>query len=124
MSKFATIADALRALPEGPDAIAEHLAGLNVKARCADPGRCAIAQYLVETVVLPAGVSVGPNDAGTFSDDDMISERIFYADIGRPEGGRDGFDEDGVEQNYPTDISEFIAAFDAREYPAPSSPRR
>lgn len=99
MSTHATIKDALLALPVGADAIAEHLADLNVKAECCKPSRCAIAVYLAESMSASKGayVSVGATCASLESDDEYDETR--FRDIGR------------------ADVEEFIERFDCGEYP-------
>lgn len=99
MTTHATITDALRALPVGPDSIAAHLADMGVQGECSTPRRCAIAEYLHAVGAVPAGdsVTVGAVRARIVTSDD---EAVYYSgDLGR------------------SDISAFVAAFDRREYP-------
>lgn len=99
MTTHATITDALRALPVGPDNIAAHLADLGVQGECATPSRCAIAEYLHAVGAVPAGdsVTVGALRARIVPSGE---DAVYYAsDLGR------------------SDISAFVAAFDRQEYP-------
>lgn len=97
MSTHATIKDALLALPVGPDAIAEHLAALNVKGICGHVGRCAVAVYLAGSVSDLGGLSVSRIDVlEMVGDDDKLTT---YAELGRE------------------DIGAFVVAFDDNFYP-------
>lgn len=102
MPQHATITDALLALPVGADAIAEHLAGLDIKAVCGAPRMCALAVYLKE--VTGAEALVSRIDVYQF----MGAGLIAFADLGR------------------TDLGDFVERFDTKTYPqliAPPAPR-
>ena len=96
---FDTLAEALDALPVGPERIADHLAAMGVKAECRNPGGCAIAEYLAVTTAVPADheLSVGTVTAWLIHSDDALApvERVELRG----------------------DVAEFVLNFDRGQYP-------
>jgi hypothetical protein len=112
VNKYATLVDALNALPVGAEAIADHLAASGIKGHCRDGGQCAIAEYLTSMVEVPARhrVSVSEHSAKL-----AVSASPILAGIERV-----WFEDSGIltEANLRrSDIGEFIRNFDRGQYP-------
>jgi hypothetical protein len=107
---FATLRDALAALPVGAEAIADHLTTLGVRGSCNEPAICAIAEYLTATVDIADGlyVRVSNKTAALYLPGVVpAATRCWFTPVG----------DDSVHVDRP-DIREFIANFDLGMYPA------
>jgi len=101
LNKVQAAIDELAALGS-VEAIAEHLKGLGVQARCGDPNRCAVADYLVAKFV---------------NDPEVLNDR-FRVSVGPYDSDVTGIGDKGwLVAEHPPVVSDFIRAFDNVRFP-------
>jgi hypothetical protein len=110
-TKFATIADALQALPVGVENIAAHLAALGIKGTCGEPTQCALAEYLTANLDVPEHHVVRVNGGSArFASPHhprALMQRTWFGPYAGP--GEVALDR--------SDIRQFIDAFDGEKFP-------